>query len=84
MRRCARLGRRRLQDGPHETLSFDQHVEAIEVKEIPGSCSHPYVQPADKSLIASDERLATQFDDLETERASVDWNTLLETLALNQ
>jgi hypothetical protein len=69
---------------PTSTLSFDQHVEAINIKEIPWHLLTPYVQPAEKSLIASDERLSTQFDNLETERGFGDWNTLLETLALNQ
>jgi hypothetical protein len=69
---------------PASTLSYDKHVEAIEIKEIPRHLLMPYVQPAEKSLVASDERLDTQFEHLETERGFVDWDTLLETLALNQ
>jgi hypothetical protein len=69
---------------PASTLSFDQHVEAIEVKEIAWHLLSPYVQPAEKGLLARDEALATQFEHLETERGFNDWDSLLETLALNQ
>jgi hypothetical protein len=69
---------------PTEVQQYDRHVEAIEVKEIPRRLLAPYVQPADKGLRARDERLATQFEELEFERGQADWDILLETLALNQ
>jgi hypothetical protein len=69
---------------PATTKQYDRHVEAIEVKEIPRRLLAPYVQPADKALRARAERLATKFEELEFQRGQDDWNTLLETLALNQ
>lgn len=69
---------------PASTEQYDRHVEAIEVKEIPRRLLVPYVQPADKALRDRVERLATKFEELEIERGQDDWNTLLETLALNQ
>lgn len=69
---------------PASTLRYDRHVEAIEVKEIPPRLLRPYVQPSDKSLAARDERLNTQFENLETSTGFNDWDMLLETLALNQ
>jgi hypothetical protein len=69
---------------PATTQQYDRHVEAIEVKEIPRRLLAPFVQPADRALRLQDERLATKFEELEFGRGQVDWNTLLETLALNQ
>jgi hypothetical protein len=69
---------------PADTLSYDQRMEAIDVKEIPRHLLTPYVPPAEKALVRSDESLYTQFEHLETERGFNDWDTLLETLALNQ
>lgn len=67
-----------------ETQQFDQRVEAIQVKEVPRQLLRPFVQPADRQLLARTERLATEFEELEFKRGQADWNTLLETLALNQ
>jgi hypothetical protein len=69
---------------PASTLRYVRHVEAIEVKEIPPRLLAPFVQPSDKGLAARDERLYTQFEELEITRGFNDWDTLLETLALNQ
>jgi hypothetical protein len=69
---------------PLDTQQYDQHVEAIEVKEIPRGLLVPYVQPADRGLRARVERLASQYEELEISRGQSDWNTLLEVLALNQ
>lgn len=69
---------------PLDTQQYDQHVEAIEVKEIPRGLLLPYVQPTDRGLRARVERLATQYEELEISRGQSDWNTLLEVLALNQ
>jgi hypothetical protein len=69
---------------PASTLSYDRHVEAIDVKEIPRRLLRPYVQPSDRALAARDERLDTQFQNLETVHGFDDWDMLLETLALNQ
>jgi hypothetical protein len=69
---------------PATTEQYVRRVEAIEVKEVPRRLLAPYVQPADRGLRARDERLATKFEELEFQRGQDDWNTLLETLALNQ
>jgi hypothetical protein len=66
------------------TQQFVRRVEAIEVKEVPRRLLAPFVQPADRGLRARDERLATQFEELEFKRGQDDWNALLEVLALNQ
>jgi hypothetical protein len=69
---------------PADTEQYDQRVEAIEVKEIPRRLLAPYVQSADRGLLARVERLYTRFEELEFTRGQDDWNVLLETLALNQ
>jgi hypothetical protein len=69
---------------PASTVQYVQHAEAIEVKEIPRRLLAPYVQPADKSLRAKDEHLALRFEELEISRGQVDWDMLLETLAIAQ
>ncbi len=69
---------------PTDVVSYDQHVEAIEVKEIPRKLLRPYVQPGDRQLVSRVERLDKRFEELEFERGQIDWNALLEVLALNQ
>lgn len=69
---------------PQSTLSYDRHVEAIQVKEIPHQLLRPYLTSADRALASSDERLSTRFQNLETVHGFNDWDTLLETLSLNQ
>ncbi|MGH2911391.1 MAG: hypothetical protein ACRDJ3_02835 [Solirubrobacteraceae bacterium] len=66
------------------TEQYARHVDAIEVKEIPRNLLRPFVQPADKGLVATDERLALRFEELEIGRGMEEWDTLLETLALDQ
>jgi hypothetical protein len=69
---------------PAATETYVRHSEAIEVKEIPRNLLRPFVQPSDKGLVATDERLALRFEELEIGRGMEDWDTLLETLALSQ
>jgi hypothetical protein len=69
---------------PADVQQYDQRVEAIEVKEVPRQLLRPYLPPADKGLLAKTEHLATRFEELEIGRGQADWDTLLETLALNQ
>src|SRR6185312_822431 len=69
---------------PADVEQYDDHVESIEVKEIPRKLLRPYESPGDKGLVARVERLATRFEELEFERGQDDWNALLGTLALNQ
>jgi hypothetical protein len=69
---------------PADVGRYDRHVEAIDVKEIPRRLLLPYVQPADRKLVAQTLRLYTKFEELEFKRGQDDWNMVLETLALNQ
>lgn len=69
---------------PADTQQFDRRVEAIEVKELPRRLLSPYLQPADKVLLARVEHVARQFEELEFVHGQDDWNALLEVLALNQ
>jgi hypothetical protein len=69
---------------PVDVEQYDRRVEAIEIKEIPRRLLAPYVQPADRGLVTRAEHLNTRFEELEFMRGQDDWNTLLETLALNQ
>ena len=69
---------------PVTTHSYDQRVEAIETKEIPLRLLVPYERSADRDLSARVARLSKRFSELEFVHGQADWNTLLETLALNQ
>jgi hypothetical protein len=66
------------------TERFDRHVEAIEVKQIPRRLLAKYLQPSDRGLLKRVERLYTRFSELEFKTGQDSWDTLLETLALNQ
>ncbi|HWY89099.1 MAG TPA: hypothetical protein VNY31_00355 [Solirubrobacteraceae bacterium] len=69
---------------PSNVKQYDQHVEAIEIHEIPRRLLAPYVQPADRGLRERTERLATKFAELEFMRGQVDWIALLEVVGLNE
>jgi hypothetical protein len=69
---------------PSDVEPYDQHVEAIDIHEIPRSLLIPYVQPADSTLRKRVERLATQFAELEFMRGQADWIALLEVVGLNE
>ena len=68
---------------PANVKQYDQHVEAIEIHEIPRRLLVPYVQPADRGLRKRDEHLATRFEELEFMRGQADWIALLEVLGVN-
>lgn len=69
---------------PSSTLQFDKHVEAINV-EIPSpKLADPYLVPSDRGLVPKLEHLVTRFDELEFTTGQNYWDTLLETLSLNQ
>lgn len=69
---------------PTSTLQFDAHVESINV-EIPSpKLANPYVVPSDRALVPKLEHLITRFEELEFTIGQQYWDTLLETLALNQ
>jgi hypothetical protein len=63
--------------------SYDQHVEAIEIPEIPRHLLNPYVPSADRSLRAQTEHLATRYKELEFVQGQTDWLALLKTVGLN-
>jgi hypothetical protein len=69
---------------PADVKQYDQHVEAIEIHEIPRNLLVPYVQPADRGLRKQDEHLATRFEELEFMRGQADWAALLEVLGVNE
>jgi hypothetical protein len=69
---------------PSNVEPYDQHVEAIDIQEIPRGLLAPYVQPADKSLSKRVEHLATRFEELEFMRGQADWITLLQAVGLNE
>jgi hypothetical protein len=69
---------------PSDVEPYAQHVEAIDIHEIPRSLLIPYVQPADRTLRERVERVATKFAELEFERGQVDWIALLEVVGLNE
>jgi hypothetical protein len=68
---------------PAGVVSYGQHAEGIEIKEIPRNLLAPYVQPAERSLRARAERVATRFEELEFTRGQTDWLALLKTVGLN-
>jgi hypothetical protein len=69
---------------PADTQQFDNHVESINV-EIPSPrILAPYVRPSDRALLVRVEHLLTRFDELEFTVGQRYWDTLLETLALNE
>jgi hypothetical protein len=69
---------------PADTQQFDDHVESINV-EIPSPrILAPYTRPTDRGLLGRVEHLVTRFEELEFTVGQRFWNTLLETLALNQ
>lgn len=69
---------------PSSTLRFDQHVEAINV-EIPSPhVLAAYIQPADRGLYKKVGSLLKRFEELEFETGQRAWDSLLETLGLQQ
>jgi hypothetical protein len=69
---------------PPSTLQFDQHVEAIEVEVPSPQILSPYIQPADRGLFTKVQHLIKRFEELEFTTGQRYWNTLLETLGLQQ
>ena len=69
---------------PSDVEPYDQHVEAIDIHEIPRRLLAPYVQPADRGLRERVEHLATRFEELEFMRGQADWIALLEVVGLNE
>jgi len=69
---------------PADVKQYDEHVENIEIHEIPRHLLVPYVQPSEDGLRKQDEHLATRFEELEFMRGQADWIALLEVLGVNE
>jgi hypothetical protein len=69
---------------PANVKQYDEHVENIEIHELPRSLLVPYVQPSENSLRKRVEHLATRFEELEFMRGQADWIALLEVLGVNE
>jgi hypothetical protein len=69
---------------PTDTQRFDRRVEAIEINELPRKLLSPYLQGANRALLARVEHAARQFEEIEFVHGQGDWDALLEVLALNQ
>ena len=69
---------------PSDVEPYDQHVEAIDIHEIPRNLLAPYVQPAERGLRERVEHLATRFEELEFMRGQTDLIALLEVVGLGE
>ena len=69
---------------PANVVSFDEHVEAIDVEVPETKLFEHYVQPADAGLLAEVKHLAVRFEELEFMVGQREWNRLLEILDLPQ
>ncbi len=69
---------------PPATARFDLHVESIEGHSIAPRLLARYEQPTDRSILARTTHLETKLEHIETVTGFDDWDSLLETLGLNQ
>jgi hypothetical protein len=69
---------------PTDVEPYDQHVEAINIHEIPWGLITTYVPPAEQPLLKRVKQVATRFDELEFMRGQADWIALLEVVGLNE
>jgi hypothetical protein len=69
---------------PSNVEPYDEHVEDINIHEIPWNLLTPYVNPAEKSLVKRVKQVATRFEELEFMRGQLDWIALLEVVGLNE
>jgi hypothetical protein len=69
---------------PATTVRFDRHVESIEGHTIAPRLLAPYEQPSDRVILERTTRLETTLEHAETITGFDDWDSLLETLGLNQ
>jgi hypothetical protein len=69
---------------PASTLRFDTHVEDINVEVPSPHLVAAYVAPADRGLYAKVEHLLHRFEELEFTTGQQQWDSLLETLGLQQ
>lgn len=68
---------------PANVKQYDEHVEGIEVYEIPRSLLAPYVKPADNGLRKQMEHFTARFEELEYRHGQDDWVALLGVLGVN-
>jgi hypothetical protein len=69
---------------PADVKPYDQHVEAIDIHEIPWNLITPYVPPAEQPLLRRVKQVATRFEEIEFMRGQDDWIALLEVVGLNE
>jgi hypothetical protein len=69
---------------PADVEPYDQHVEAIDIHEIPWSLITPYVSSAEQPLLRRVKQVATKFEEIEFMRGQDDWIALLEVVGLNE
>ena len=69
---------------PADVEPYSQHVEDIDIHEIPWSLISPFVPPSDSSLLSRVKQVATKFEELEFVRGQSDWIALLEVVGLNE
>jgi hypothetical protein len=69
---------------PSDVEPYAQHVEDIDIHEIPWNLIDPYVPPSDGSLLKRVKQVATRFEELEFVRGQADWIALLEVVGLNE
>ncbi|MFI5010514.1 MAG: hypothetical protein ACHQDY_09595 [Solirubrobacterales bacterium] len=69
---------------PATTARFDRHVESIEGHTIAPRLLAPYERPSDRGILERTTRLETKLEHAETITGFDDWDSLLETLGLNQ
>ncbi|HTR72533.1 MAG TPA: hypothetical protein VMG80_02980 [Solirubrobacteraceae bacterium] len=72
------------QAAPSNVVSFDEHVEAIDVEIPEPKLFERYVQPADAGLLVKVRHLAVKFEELEFIVGQREWNRLLGVLDLPQ
>lgn len=69
---------------PANVVSFDEHVEAIDVEVPEAKLFARFVKPSDRRLLNKVKSLAVRFEELEFTVGQREWNRLLEVLKLNQ
>jgi hypothetical protein len=69
---------------PVDVKPYDQHVEDINIHEIPWGLIKPYVPTVEQPLLRRVKRVATRFEELEFIRGQDDWIALLEVVGLNE
>ncbi len=69
---------------PPATARFDLYVESIEGHSIAPRLLARYERPSDRSILARTTRVETKLEHIETVTGFDYWDSLLETLGLNQ